>query len=714
MSIFNKPALNFSGFVDFHVGTANNGVTFPVAIYDPIHGRAYLPPRFYVDLPGSLSKAQVKAIKPDVVFLVDPYSDTSYFEIRSIDTEELFLQWAITPLGSSPLDTAYHALYALLPDIYQVPPGYWNYMGDMGVYLREVSVKGVEMLNDNQLITYTHDHCDDAEINALLGSSLSADSPYHAGYTTAVITDVAPTLAIYSQIFASLYTLKKDGTTLLEGIPWRASSGIFNFMRVQNWVPAMGASADFTCAIPRERISQPSPLLDFFDRHTPKNGVVKGIRIRLNALEVIENKVFSEIYQKGNTFNPARASLMGSICPWYEGDMRSVELGRLLVNWWPDCTAAVRGLYMGPQKYTPFLVRLCRDLPILQLNLLNSLIEIGTPPPKPDGSFPTRQGEVHFETYTLGLLALWVMDQGREYLIGAPFRVDANTLSRKTLEETGGQFALTFDPELREIIQRGQLILKYQQEEKWVTLLKETDYYITTDQMGLYTEQGDSCEQGYYVYDERKCPLTIRLLERGLPVRGQVSCYLVQYLISDTTLPPMEASHVEKIYLTDNQEVTLDNSKGTAVYYFVTPAQKAAYESSQNWPPKFNDGMVLMDSGAFVVLRVLPKQDYDQFLDPTHPQYRPPTFDDLYTHIFQTYTLIYPAMSHVMPFTKEYFDNGTMAGEMVRRVQMKSWGTGNYMPRTRELSQAQRQLIYAWAQHSYQVNIPSSNDPTTL
>jgi hypothetical protein len=104
-----------------------------------------------------------------------------------------------------------------------------------------------------------------------------------------------------------------------------------------------------------------------------------------------------------------------------------------------------------------------------------------------------------------------------------------------------------------------------------------------------------------------------------------------------------------------------------------------------------------MDTGAFVVLRAHPIVDYSQYIDKSHPNYSVPSWELMYQEIFQLYDIVYPVMANVIPFTEANWNNGTTAGMVLQRTQMSNFTSINYMPRSRELSESQLQLIQAWA-----------------
>ena len=132
-----------------------------------------------------------------------------------------------------------------------------------------------------------------------------------------------------------------------------------------------------------------------------------------------------------------------------------------------------------------------------------------------------------------------------------------------------------------------------------------------------------------------------------------------------------------------------------AVYYFV---YHGLYPDDKI-PDFTNDSgsYTIMDTGSFICMRIYPFIDYSRYTDPDHPEYSPPTFEVVYEEIFKLYDVVYPIMALKHPFTKEEWNNGTMAGAVLQRTDPKLWNDILYMPRSRELSGSQRKLLQAWA-----------------
>lgn len=100
-------------------------------------------------------------------------------------------------------------------------------------------------------------------------------------------------------------------------------------------------------------------------------------------------------------------------------------------------------------------------------------------------------------------------------------------------------------------------------------------------------------------------------------------------------------------------------------------------------------------TGFFVSLRVLPKKEFEKYLDPAHIDYPTPvTFEVLYKELLQVSDLIFPMSSLITPFTEAYFRKG---GAFIKqRMAPENWANATYMPSSRDMSTAQWLLFCKW------------------
>lgn len=230
--------------------------------------------------------------------------------------------------------------------------------------------------------------------------------------------------------------------------------------------------------------------------------------------------------------------------------------------------------------------------------------------------------------------------------------------------------------------------------------MDETPYTITSDTKGLYAENGDSPLGGFIAYNENRVPCQLRIHSKGVPVTTPIPILMAEFRAPEAgNDPPGGAQVLRWLNLKDQDEVILSPEQlelsNNALYYF-------AYEGQypHNIIPPFtkpSNAYTIMDTGAFVALRVHPHRDYSKYLNPENWHITPPNWEVVYEEVFKLYDVVYPKMAEIHPWKKEIWNNGYMAGLVVQRINMNIWDQVTYMPKTRELSQAQRELLQAWA-----------------
>jgi hypothetical protein len=231
-----------------------------------------------------------------------------------------------------------------------------------------------------------------------------------------------------------------------------------------------------------------------------------------------------------------------------------------------------------------------------------------------------------------------------------------------------------------------------------ITALREAEYTIATDTKGLYANEGENPAQvGYMSFSMLREPCCLRIYRYGKPMMAPVTIYVAKYQVPESANDPIGPPvSVQTCALCDGDPVALVEGllqpADNAVFYFVYDGQYA-----NNQMPVYNPGnYAVMDTGAFACLRVHRMQDYGKYIDPQHPEYTPPDWNVVYAEVFQMYDIAYPIMALVHPFNEATWNNGTIAGLVAQRIRPEVWQDITYMPRSRELSQSQYELLMAW------------------
>lgn len=724
MGLFDFPRIHFSGNIDINVPTINNSYYFPLTIYDQVRSRPFLPPRLYFSDP-KIPAAVHASINPDII--QDPDNGYCYIEISTIKNIDLLRQWCMKPLGGADSPDKdfipfYQAAYQDLCQVESTPeligntPGYWNMFGDMGVSMSNVRVTGVQTLEEDGVRTWTKESpSPPVMISMLLDAAVDMDSSPASGRTTAVMAETISSQSIYANIFSStvnLYNKENPEIIYLKGKPFRFSALLYAAWRVVNWLPAMAGSARWCSSIPLENLDADiqHSLVDFFQSNRiADTRTLKGVFVSFSTHEVFENRYNQDIYQQGPIHNPAQATTIGSITPWYEGEMKTGIVARNLIalGMKPFYTNTGTGNPI-PISMTPAIANL-QVLPnghaIFSLDMGNSWPELMTPGYQQGKIQPAKRGEASFETFALGKLSLrYDSDPRTEF---AQVMVDPLSNPISKVIESGCIFdMLITDANQISSIQNNFIKVFANVNGQDTQLLQEAQYSLATDQKGLYAEEGEDPRKGYMVYNSDRIPCRLRIFRLGKPVSTPVEILVAEYKVPEAANDPLAGpDNVFSLILADNDVVDLVNGasalKDSAVYYFVYNGQYP-----NNKIPAFNStGYTIQDTGSFACLRLYPKTDYSRYLNSKDPQYRAPDFDIVYKEIFQLYDVVYPAMAAVHPFTAEVWDNGIMAGLAVQRTDPAIWPDILYMSRSRELNPSQRKLLVAWANMYNENNI---------
>lgn len=712
MGLFDFPRIHFSGNININVPTINNSYYFPLTIYDQTLSRGFRPPRLYFSSEQVIQNVQ-PAI-PNLKIYPDEFNKYWYIEIAPINNPDLLKTWCMNPLGKVPTapDAAYFPYYTAADnDLGQNPlyttvtgycPGYWNMWGDMGVYMQDVNVTGVQTFNGTAITTWTKQSVNiPPDITPLLNAGFDFDSSPGNGHTTACMVETISSQSVYASVFCSQVNLFDSNSKqiLFEGRPTRFGALLYGTWRVVNWLPPMASSGRFCATIPLEDISKEdqTTLLDFFQSQNSYDGrQLAGIFVSFTIFEVFENRYDQNYYtNNGKTANPARATTVGSITPWYEGDMQTGMLGRNLISEGSMCTNPFTqsGIPMNPAISS--LRVLADNLAIFSVDMGNSWPETMTPPFNPKKP-PAIRGDASFETANIGTLAFWYGANSSTQF--AAININPGDNPRVQVAQTGCifDFVLTNATTIQNV--QNNFIGGWLTNNGTTTqILQEAVYTICSDQKGLYADNGDAPADGYRVNNYKKEPCRIRIFQKGVPVTQPVSIIVAEYVVPEAENDAIGPPSITTQNLSDNAIVSLSVSKlnieDNAIYYFVYDGQYP----NNNIPVFFNNGYTIMDTGAFVVLRVHPPEDYSIYIDPSAPGYTPPTFDVIYKEILSMYDIVYPVMGDIYPFEAEVWNNPTVARAVLQFTDPKIWHGIQYMPRSRELSTPQLKLLQAWA-----------------
>lgn len=741
MSLFDFPRIHFSGNLDINVPTINNAYYFPLTIYDAMRSEPFLPPRLYFSSKEVIENVQA-SIKPTPI--ADTINGYYYIEIETVNDIPTLREWCTIPIGSDndTLNKDYIPFYLEAekdlgsPDIEDTTlignvMGYWNMWGDMGVRMYDVKVTGVQLYADESLKSFNSESKDVPDtFGNYFSANVNLDTLPKSGITTASMVETLSSQSVYANVFANRVNLFVEdpdlGTcdVLLRGKPYRFSALIYSAWRVLNWVPPMAGSARFCSTIPFDQLYDVDieDVKTLFKPYTLDDREMQGIAVSFQTFEVFENRYDQNIYLNGNTdSNPAQCTTVGTIAPWYGDDMKTGLAGRMLVSY---NQKPLEIPFNGTTRKVPFTPVVCRLKDdglkaVFSVDMGNSWPEKMNQDFNPPHFMPAKRGEASFETYPLGRLSFRYGDTPDTEFYSID--IDPQNNPRSKVFETGCIFDKVFyDQTIISQIKNNFIKVflspiqnnsensdanKASSNPEPYIILEESLYYIATDQKGLYANEGDNPADGYFVYSDKKEPCVIRIFQKGNPVTSPIPVYIGEYTVLEAGNDPLSyPNHTTVQNLKDQDPVVLSTQALTlnnnAIFYFVYNGQYP-----DNKIPKFNDkGYRIMDTGSFVCLRVHPFKDYSQYTNKQNWNTTPPNFEVVYNEVFKLYDIVYPVMAKIHPFTKEVWDNCTMAGLVLQRTDPFFWNDILYMPKSRELSASQRQLLEAWAEYLTYIN----------
>lgn len=710
MSQFDLPRINFHGSALLDTATANNGNYEPsLTMFDQDESEAFLPPRCY--LPPNDDYQPPAGVQ----ILVD--SNGKYVPLTPI-TPDNYQQWASTPLGSFPADKLYRDLYAHLKfGPFQMPlirnnPGYWNYFGDLSFSLINTQVTGITLPKQGGgVITYTpqsQEGCP-ASFAEILGAELSFNNNFFSpgSTTTAYLCDADSIGQMCTQIFcgqAGLYKRDAQGNpiTFFNGNPVKSTARWMNLNKVLNYsdptlIP-MGGSACFYAMI---ALDSGSELTNTYQKFNGK--LLTGLFMKLLIHEVYEVREpdYTKVPTKtitdktGNQIqvskNPAKVSVSGSITPYYNGDMKTASISRLMKNISPvtlDVTSIQAPVTKAGSQLTvantvnlaPIQFLHIPQFNLISLDIINFINEYGSNP----GVLPPFAGGAdippfqHFESYKYnGIFSLYFKpDNGTSPSLIGTF--EFNSYQMQQLLASGGM--IDFAVAEGANYSKGFFYITLNS----ATVFTESNYFILSDQMGNYADQGQSTNN--YMSDGLPAiPCSLRVFYRGTPVSSDSPVLVTQQAID---IRANTITNTPNFSIYDGIPMDFPVDKDGCITYAFVDSQSAVLQND------FSNLFPFIMSTSLVVLRTLSsRQELTSYLNGSFPI----TWEVVFKNIFSLFKVLYPVMDRVVPFTEANWSDPFILNKMLMLVNEKNWNQPLYMPVTRDLSLPQRELLRMWA-----------------
>lgn len=666
MSQFDLPRINFAGEAKINPATGNNNLWLPLVIFDYIQVKAVLPPRIFINADIEVAISLQAITLPSQTEISTDENDQKYFEIGSINTPEKFKKWAKTPLGKSEIDKNFHYLYALIrtqrgnEPLQGKIPGGWNYYGGMEFEFTDVKSVSVEILehNNQKRFNKSPENCP-KDIQEILQAQV--DFYDKKGNNTAVMIDLSPGLTFSSQVFCDMFNLRFGTKTLFSGNPYKATLRHINTHRIVNEKHALASSGTFYTAIPLENLEPESKhfVQSFFGKYGADLSKLKGIFIRYNLLEVEENLAHTyddETYLA----NPAKCTVIGSLSPWYDHELKSITLARQMVGVNP---------FFEDKKLGNFVFEIDIKKEILKLDLA--------------GFVPVIKNGNQYETFDLGKLDFTVSENGQNKTI-ASIEIGPDTLSRQKFIEAGGIFEIPLSiPTGIDIEQTEISVFNHK------LLMTESEYMVASDASSIYINQFENPSEGYLAYNSQKVPCIINIFRFGKKLENPIPLQIIEYNINSSLNTAKTSVFLDSEAFENETNLHFPTEKPGSNLYILYPNRKL----SENENPM--DAVV--SHGFIINVRVLPHQNYAKYLDPNHPEYPVPiSFELIYKELLEVSDIIYPYASIITPFNEAYFRKGWRY--IHQRLKKENWNSYTYMPSSREMSNQLYQLIHKWAE----------------
>lgn len=713
MSQFDLPRINFHGTAFLDTATANNGnYGPPLTLFDQNESEAFIPPRCY--LPGDYTYQP-----PQGVQILKDKNGNFYVPI-SVITADNYQQWASTPLGSFQDDSLYWSLYTSLK-LTGSNPGYWSYFGDLSISLINTKVTGITLdQTGGGVVNYSPGNqqgCPSFFAN-MFGAEFSFNNDFFAkgSRTSAYLCDTDSIGQMCTQIFcgqAGLYKTDAQGNqvTFFSGTPVKSTARWMNLNKVLNYsdrsLLPMGGSASFYAKI---ELNNGSDLLKIYQQYSGKTPTSLFLKLMVHEVYEVREPDYSKLPTQavfdlyGNQSevpkNPARASVSGSITPYFDEDMKTASISRLMKN---DKTVAIDTSSIphpvtngGTKLSVPNAVNLApiqfiHNTPfnLLSFDISNAINEYGINPASRigysgNGDIPAFQS---FESYDFGTFSIWFQsDSG-----GTPLNIGNfdfnNNYNMQQLLATGG--IIDFNVNHGADYSQGYFYATLNE----TTVFTEDSYFIISDQMGNYAQQNQA-DNNYMSDGLPKIPCTLRVFYRGSTVAQNNSIPVTQQAINMRTGAIVNTPNF-MVYdgLAMNFPVDAD---GCLTYGFID-------SKSQIWDGSMPQLFKYAMNTSMIVLRTLSSEpQLSDYLNGTLPI----TWDVVFNNVFSLFKIIYPVMDAIIPFTQKNWSDPFILNKMKTLTADTSWNQPLYMPVTRDLSDPQKQLLQMWAD---QILNPDSN-----
>ena len=326
---------------------------------------------------------------------------------------------------------------------------------------------------------------------------------------------------------------------------------------------------------------------------------------------------------------------------------------------------------------------------IISLDLCNMLLEYGTnagdlPPYAGVGDIQPFQEFVSYDFNNINI-SFYPDDGSGPVLIGSIYN---SNYTMGQFISNAGVYDLALPPGLK--AQEGIFSV-------WlngVEMLYEVDHYLVSDQAGIYSEQNPQPASNFMSDGLPLAPCYLRVFKRGVPV-PEADAF--NYIFQACNLGAWTSTNMSlKIY--DGVPLTLPVSDdGCITYVFPTNADEYFPKS-----PSLAALTYLAMNSSMVVCRVLAD---DPSLAPYLNGEQAITWEVVYEKVLKLYKMIYPIMDVILPINEATWGDAFIGEKIKNLTDETNWQFPLYMPVTRDMSAAQRKLLWMWIDQVNQSNV---------
>lgn len=552
----------------------------------------------------------------------------------------------------------------------QIIPAEWNYYGDMSAISVDVAVTGVQVALGTVLTAPDPS----IPLTALLGAALT---------WTGTITDINPEGdPPATQFFIDNLRLANGTTSYLSGADTSKGAGVWiNFFR-NAALPYDDGSGTYV-----------QHVITGGQCTIPGLGQVDGLVWRYTlALPLLDDPTTNdpavlEQYYRDRRANPKTLEIAGTLAPYHAGDPIAMPPGRQLISRTQNLTTpkGTTNNGGGLLALAPCVANQQGDW--LSIDLAGTFPEIyNTDGTNPKWDFGPVTLCVGADPTWTPIATLPYADTARGVQSGWVFDLDLDQSQNPTL--------------VKQLLADGNATLQLQSQQFGV-IAEEVDYYVVTDHLAVYAEQGGPDDE--FFSQGKLEPISVGVYHRGerLDAASCPPISMWQYRTAPIQ-DPGDAVSITTTLQPDTPITVATDRSGASVLTFLVSGERnppstvfpPADYGAFGYPPQF-----AITWAPQISVRVLPNEDYSKFyVDPTAPE---PvgndllTWDVVYSVVLRTYALLYPAMNNKIRLD----DEGAMrqfASYIIDWTQPDRWMSSRYMPPTRDLSASRRTLLQAW------------------